>query len=63
MPKLKTDDELLKHLEERAPEVLAAKVNFDALVGKVLAAGSVDTDRASKRVKRKAAGRRKSSRK
>jgi hypothetical protein len=51
MPKLKTDAELLKHLEERAPEVLAAKVNFDALVGKVLAAGSVDTGRAPKRRK------------
>jgi hypothetical protein len=51
MPKLKTDEQLLKHLEERAPEVLAAKVNFDALVGKVLAAGSVDTGRAPKRRK------------
>jgi hypothetical protein len=49
MPKLKTDEQLLKHLKERAPEVLAAKVNFDALVGKVLAAGSVDTGRAPKR--------------
>ena len=53
MPKLKTDAELLKHLEERAPEVLAAKVNFDALVGKVIAAGPVDTGRAPKRRKRK----------
>ena len=54
MPKLKTDAELLKHLEERAPGVLAAKDNFDALVGKVLAAGSVDTGRAPKyRTKRR----------
>jgi hypothetical protein len=52
MPKLKTDAELLKHLEERAPEVLAAKVNFDALVGKVLAVGSVDTGHAPKRRKK-----------
>lgn len=36
MPKLKTDEQLLKHLEERAPEVLAARVNFDALVGRFL---------------------------
>jgi hypothetical protein len=53
MPKLKTGTELLKHLEERAPEVLAAKVNFDALVGKVLAADSVDTGRAPKRPRSK----------
>jgi hypothetical protein len=45
MPKLKTVEQLVKHLEERAPEFLAAKVNFDALVGKVLAAGSVNTGR------------------
>jgi hypothetical protein len=42
---------LIKHLEERAPEVLAAKLNFHALVGKVLAAGS-DAGRAPKRRKR-----------
>jgi hypothetical protein len=35
MPKLKTDEELLKHLEEKAPEVLSA-INFDALVGKII---------------------------
>jgi hypothetical protein len=44
-----TDEELLKRLEEKAPEVLRAKVNFDALAGKVLVAGSVDIDRAPKR--------------
>ncbi len=53
IPKLRTDEQLLKHLEERAPEVLAAKVNFDALVGKVLAAGSVDTGRAPKHRKKR----------
>jgi hypothetical protein len=38
-----TDEEVIARLEKGAPEVLAAKVNFDALVGKVLAAGSVGT--------------------
>ena len=61
MPKLKTDEQLLMHLEERAPEVLAAKVNFDALVGKVLAAGSVDTGRTPKRRKHTAEARHKPS--
>jgi hypothetical protein len=43
MPKLKTDEPLLKHLEETAPEILAAKVNFDAPVGKVLVALLLDS--------------------
>jgi len=57
MPKRTTNDELLKRLQERAPEVLAARVNFDALVGKVLAAGSVDTGRTPKRIKPKPAAK------
>jgi hypothetical protein len=48
-----TDEEIVDRLEKNAPEVVNAKVNFDALVGKVLAAGSVDAGRASKRQKRK----------
>ena len=48
-----TDEEIIARLEKDAPEVLSAKVNFDALMGKVLAAGPVDTGRASKRRKAK----------
>jgi hypothetical protein len=51
MPKRTTDEEFLKRLEETAPEVLSAKVDFDALVGKILAAGDVDTGRTPKRRK------------
>jgi hypothetical protein len=52
MPKRTTDDELLERLQKEAPEVLAAKVNLDAFVGKVLVAGAVDTGRTSKSRKR-----------
>ena len=36
------DAELIKRLQEEAPEVLSAKVGFDALVENIL---SVDSDR------------------
>jgi hypothetical protein len=44
-----TDEEIVARLEKNAPEVLSAKVDFDALMGRVLAAGSVDTGRPFKR--------------
>jgi hypothetical protein len=44
-----TDEEVIDRLQKDAPEVLSARINFDALVGKVLAAGSVDAGRAPKR--------------
>jgi hypothetical protein len=43
-----TDEEVIARLEKNAPEVLSAKVDFDALMGKVLAAGSVVTGHAPK---------------
>jgi hypothetical protein len=49
-----TDEEIVARIEKDAPEVLSAKVNFDALVGKVLAAGSVDIGRAPKQRKQRA---------
>lgn len=53
MAKRATDEEILKRLKERAPEVLSVRVDFDAVVRKILAAGSVETARAPKRAKSK----------
>jgi len=53
MPKRTTDTEFLKRLEERAPEVLSARVNFDALVGKVLATDAITISHSPNRSKPK----------
>jgi len=51
MSKPKTDVALLKRLKKTAPHVLEAKVDFDAIITKALAANPGDVDRHMERLR------------
>ena len=51
MSKPKTDVALLKRLKKTAPHVLEAKVDFDAIITKALAANPGDVDRHMERIR------------
>ncbi len=50
MTKPKTDEQLLKRLRKEAPEVLEAKVDFNAAITKVLRADPSHVDRRMERI-------------